>query len=383
MRRVAALVVGAAVLASGCGGKAARSAAEIAPVDARAFLSVPSQREQPLSRRALALVPDGQRFQRLLDRGGWARAAGQRVELAELADGRLVAYARLKDTKRLDAAHLAHGRVRGWTVFAPTKASLVAARSKQHLADAPWYMPAAEAAGRTGATLVARGWVAIAVDGGTVRRTEPGRGLDATHALARDIPADAVAAAASHDAARLLRTLPFAAELQRLVGLRPGDLARAAPGSAALYVRAGFPIPSVTFLAQEGSLRAARRLVHELAPSAPAPLRESVNGLSLEHVDLGALALVYGRVDRTLVVSDDPRVSFSGKALEPDGLPDTTTSWLYVDAAKARSMLGLLHAFQSESATTKRADRVLAGLASLLVYTTHKRGVATLTVVLR
>lgn len=381
MIRVVALIAGVAVLASGCGGKPANSVADVAPLDARAVLSIPAKVEQPLMRRALSFANPS--FQALIDRGSWARAAGRRVELVQLAAGPLVAYARLKDTKRLDAAGLVHGRTRGWTVFAPTKAALAAARSKRHLSQAAWYAPAAEAAGRVGWTFVEPGWFALSADGGTLHTASPVHGADAPHVLADDVPADAVAVAASHRAAGVIRALPFAVDVQRLLGLRLADLARAAPGSGLIYVRLGLPIPSVTFLAEDGSLAAARRVVRDLAPDAQPPVREDVNGLALDHVALGAVDLYYGRVGRTLVLTNDPQISFGGKHLEPPGLPESTSQWLYLDAARTRPALAELGLYAGNASWTRAFDRRFSGLSSYLSYLTHDHGIERGTVVLR
>lgn len=381
MIRVAALVVGVALLASACGGKAATSAAEIAPADAISFLSVPPKSEQPLTRRAVVLTQP--RLQPLIDRTAWTRAAGTRVEIAELRDHRLVAYARLKDTKQLDAAGLAHARVRGWTVFAPTKAAVAAARSKRHLADLPWFAEAARAAGGSGWTVVTPGWSTVSFDDGTVRTTNLIHGTDAPNPLAEDVPADAVAVAASHDAARLVDSLPWSVQVEHLLGLRLADLARATPGSAVLYVRPGFPIPSVTLLAENGTLASARRVVHELAPGAQPPVRENVNGLMLEHVALGAVDLYYGRVGSTLVLTNDPQISLQGKRLQPSGLPGSTGEWFYVDVARVRPALAALGLLAGKPSWVEDFDRHFAGLSSFLSYTTHDGGEETGTVVVR
>ncbi len=381
MIRAAALIAGVALLASGCGGKPAGSVAEVAPADARAVLSIPPKEEQPLMRRALTFASPS--FQSLIDRAQWARAAGRRVEVVQLAAGPLVAYVRLKDTKRLDAAGLVHARTRGWIVFAPTKAALDAARSKHHLAQSTWYPPGAEAAGHVGWTFVEPGWFAMSAEGGTLHTASPAHGADAPHPLAADVPADAVAVAASHQAAELLRALPAAVDLYSMLGLRVADLARATPGSAVLYVRPGLPIPSVTLLAQHGSLAAARRVVRELAPNGQPPMRESVNGLALDHVALGAVDLYDGRVGRTLVLTNDPQISFGGKHLEPDGLPDSTSEWFYIDVAHARPALAVLGLLTGKPSWTKAFDRRFSGLSSFLSYRTHDHGVERGTVVLR
>lgn len=378
MTRVAVLLAGVALLAAGCGGRTARSAAEVAPADVRAFVSLPVGHLDALTRRALALAPDGPRLQAILDRAGWARAAHERVDVAELADGRLVAFAQLKDTKQLDAAGLAHGRARGWTVFAPTKSAVTAARAKRHLVDTRWYAAAARAAGRSGTTFVAPGWVALAVEPGTVRRSTRGRGRDVPTA---GIPADAIAAAGARDGAALLRS-PFAAGVQGALGFPLDRLAPLAPGAAVVFVRPGIPIPGVTLLAEGGSVAAALRAVRTLAPDAPPAVPERMNGAVLEHVSLGATDLYYGRAGRTLVFTDDPGLSLEGRRVPSGDLPGETSGWLYVDGARARAALQPLTAFEARGAVA-RMQRQLAGVASLVEHTTHARGVETTTILLR
>jgi hypothetical protein len=378
MIRVAALLAGVAVLASGCGGSTARSAAEVAPADVRAFVSLPVGHLDPLTRRALALTADGARLQAILDRAGWVRAAHRRVDVAELADGRLVAFAQLKDAKRLGSFGLAHARARGWTIFAPTKDAVAAARAKRHLVDTRWYASAARAAGSSGITFVAPGWVALAAERGTVRRSTRGRGTDSPTS---DIPADAIAAAGAQDGAALLRSA-FAAGVESALGVPLGELASLVPGSAVIYVRPGVPIPGVTLLAQDGSLSAARRAVRAVAPDASAGVPERVNGVVLEHVNVGATDLYYGRDGRMLVFSDDPDLSLHGPHATPHDLPPATSAWLYVEAAKARAALQLLARFEARS-DVARMQRELNGLDSLLEHTTHEHGVETTTVALR
>jgi hypothetical protein len=372
MIRVAALIAGVALVASGCGGAEARSAADVAPADLRAFVSVPAAPLDAVTRRALALTQDGSRLQAIVDRAGWARLLHRRVELAQLGDGRLVAFARLKDDKVLDAAGLEHTRTRGWTIFAPTKDAVRAARAKRHLTDTRWYPRAAEAAGSSGTTLVAPGWLALAAESGTARRSSPGRGTDTPTAA---VPADVIAASASQDGAGLLRSR-FAAGVQEALGLPLDRLTQLTPAGAVLYVRPGMPIPLVTLLAEKGSPAAARRVVRTVAPNAPPPVREQVNELSLDHVGLGATDLYFGKAGRTLVFSDDPQVSLRGQRLTPAGVPSKTSSWLYVDGRRARASLQVLTALHAA-----HAQRALAGLESLVAYETHEQGVATSTVV--
>lgn len=378
MIRLAALLAGVAVLASGCGGSPARSADEVAPADVRAFVSLPGGGLDTSTKRALELTPGGALLQAIVDRAGWTRAAHRRVDVAELADGRLVAFAQLKDTKALDAAGLAHARARGWTIFAPTKDALAALHAKRHLVDTTWYAPAARAAGSAGTTLVAPGWVALAAESGTVRRSTRGRGTDTRTG---EVPADAIAAAGARDGAALLRS-PLAAGVQRALGFPLDRLAPLVPAGAVVYVRPGTPIPGVTLLAQGGSVAAARRVVQRLAPAASPAVPEEVNGVLLDHVNLGATDLYYGRTGRTLAFSDDADPALEGRRVASDELPAATSDWFYVDAAKARTALQLLATFEAQGAVFGM-QRALEGFDTLVEYTTHEHGVATLTVVIR
>jgi hypothetical protein len=111
-------------------------------------------------------------------------------------------------------------------------------------------------------------------------------------------------------------------------------------------------------------------------------VRERVNELALDHVGLGATDLYYGSAGRTLVFSDDPEVSLRGKRTAPPDVPADTSAWLYVDARKAAAALRLLAALHAANGTAGM-ERALAGLDSLVEYTTHEHGVETRTVVVR
>lgn len=379
------------LLGSGCGGaKTPASAAQIAPADARAFLFVPGAGESALTRRALALSADGPMLLALVDRARWSRIDDQHLELVQLARGRIVAYARPADQQQfdtlLDSEHLAHTRSSGWTVFAPTRAALDASRGQRHLSETAWYRAAVAASGRRATTMVAlrgRAWVAVAADGGTVRRSVPGRGSGAPQPLAADIPADAVVAAVSRDPAELLHSLSFAAQAERLLGLPLDDLARAMPQGATLYARAGSPIPSVTLLARGGTSAAAVRIVRDLAPGSPPAVRETVGGLLLDHVALGAVDLYYGRVDGTLVLTNDSHVALGGDRLAPRGLPRATAGWRFLDVKRAGQALEAFADLAGTQASVRRFARSYGGLSSLLSYTTREGGIETTTLVIR
>ena len=382
------LLFGVALVATACGaGKPSPSAAGVAPRGTVAFVSTGALLEAQSTRRALELLPGGPQAQALLDRVAWARPA----DVAVLGPQQAVAYALPADRdafeKRLDDMGVLHARIRGWTAFATSAQALDAAkRAKTRLADAPWFAAASRAAaGSERSVLTHDGahWTAIVAESGRVRRTTPGGGVDARHRLAVHIPANAIVAAAAHDFASQLRSLPYAPVIERGFGLRLDDLARATPGDAVVYLGAGVPIPALTLVAEGGMLAAAARVVHQLDPLAPPPVPVTIDGARLNDVSLGALDLYYGRVDGDLILTNDSALDLQpSSTLEPPGLPPKTTAWLYVDAEHAPAALQSLAAL----AGTTFSPRLLAklrGLESVLAFATHTRTTSSVTVAIQ
>jgi hypothetical protein len=385
--RVAALLLGAALVATSCGaGKPSPSAAGVAPRGTVAFISTGARPEAQSTRRALALLPGGPQAQALLDRVSWAGPA----DVAILGPRQAVAYALPKDRgayeKRLDGRGFLHARIRGWTAFTTSAQALdTAKRAKTRLVDAPWFVAANRATvGSERSVLTHEGvrWTAIVAESGRVRRTTPGGGVDAPHRLAANIPADAVVAAAAHDFAAQLRSLPFAPVIERGFGLRLDDLARATPRSGVLYLGAGAPIPTLTLVAEGGTLAAAARVVRQLDPHAPPPVPVTIGGVRLNDVPLGALDLYYGRNDGDLILTNDSALDLKPKALEPPGLPEATTAWIYVDAERAPEVLQSLAALAGTT-FSPRLLRELQGLQSVLAYVTNSRTTTSVTLSIR
>jgi hypothetical protein len=388
VKPAAALLLGVALVASSCGaGKPPLSAAGVAPRGAEAFVTIGATPEAASTRRALALLPGGPQAQVLLDSVKWAAISPQ-VDVAILGAQGAVAYALPRDRgafeKRLDGAGLLHARIRGWTAFTFNSQALdTAKRAKARLIDAAWYAPAAQAAvGAKRSVLTHDGarWTAIVTEGGVVRSTTAGGGVDSRHRLATRIPANAVIAAAAHDFGAQLRALPYAPLVERGFGLRLDDVARATPGNAVLYLGAGVPIPTLTLIAEGGTLRAAALVVQQLDPLAPAPVPVTIGGIRLNDVALGALDLYYGRTGGDLVLSNDSGLDLRpASALEPPGLPAESTAWLYVDAERAPTALQSLAALAGTT-FSPRLLRELRGLRSVLAYVTHTRRTTSVTV---
>lgn len=380
-----ALLGALALLAAACGsGKPAATAADVAPRDSLAFVTVTRTPEA----RGLRLTSAGRALATAVASTRWARFA-PRAQVAVLAHGQ-VAYLLPKNRKTfenaLDARRLLHARVHGWEAFTRSASALDAARrAKQPLSSAPWFTAASRAApANADVVVLERGWRVLSASGDAFSVTTRGRAASAPIASSAAIPDDAVAAFASHRAAAVIRSLPIAAQLRSGLGLSLADLAAAAPGDAVLYARPGVPLPGLTLLADGGRPAAAAHIVHDLDPSAPPPLPATVDGRTLEDVAFSALDLYYGRVGRTLVLTNDSGATLVRAAhpLRPPGLPASTIGWTWVDLPRALPQLGAL---ASLAGTTVRRSflRQFAGLRSVLEFETGGHGVTTLTIVAR
>ncbi len=366
----ALVLVAATLFVSSCGGggKPAASVADVAPFTAVGVLSGSPDRVS----RALALIPDGPRLIALLARARAASGGGERVVLLDPSGRHAVAIVRSADTTALDRAGIVHANVRGWIVFSRSRASVDAVRrAKRHLVDTRWYRPAS---GDVSFVLPALTLTATRHgDRQIAERTSRVGGLDAPQALAARIPGDAVAAAAFQDGAAAFRSLSFGPALERGVGLRLVDLAAAAPGGGVVFARPGLPVPTVTLLARGGTLAAARRLVRDLDRAAPLPEPAELDGAPLQVVHLGALDLYYGRVDDMLVVTDDPELRLRpDSALAPDGLPERTSAWAYLDVPRGLPGLTQLASLAGTTLSPTFVTRV-TGLRSVLVYRAQRR----------
>jgi hypothetical protein len=379
--RLAFALAATALLASACGGgaKPAASAADVAPFDTYALLSGSPDGVQ----RVLELIPDGRRLVSLLAAARAVTGGGERVALLDPTGQRAVAIVEHADVKALDRAGIAHAEVHGWLVYSRQRASVDAVRhAKRHLVDAPWYRPA-----EGDVTFVSPRLTLTASRHGdreVAERTARGAGVDAVQTLAASIPEDAVAAAAFQRGAEAFAGLSFGPALRQGLGLRLSDLAAAAPGAGVVFARPAEPIPTVTLLARGGTLLAASRLIRDLDPNAPPPVPATLDGVPLEVVHLSALDLYYGRFEGTLVVTDDPdlRLRSSFTALDPEGLPERTSAWAYLDVRSGLPALERLAALAGTPLSPGFVARV-SSLRSVLAYRVHRGERQTLVVVAR
>ena len=357
--RPALVLAAAALLASGCGkAKPAKSIADIAPIDTAAVIAGSADSVA----QVLALLPAGPAvMNRLQTARGFI--GGEYVVLLDEAGDRAVSLAppganQKQHERSLRRDGVAYARIRGWTVWSRQKALVDLVRhAKKHLADAGWYHPA-----EGEVTFVSRR-LTVTASGDVAEQTSP-PDRDRSHELAGLIPKDALAAAVFDSAPKL----SFAAQLEHGLGVRAADLAALAPHGGVAYLRAGQPVPFLTLLAPGGTLAAARRVVTELDPGAPPAVSATLDGEPMQLVHFGALDLYYGRYEGALVVTDDPELRLHDVTpLEPDGLPDETSGWLYLAPEQGLPALERLATLAATHLSRRWADRVFP-FAGVLAY---------------
>jgi hypothetical protein len=210
------------------------------------------------------------------------------------------------------------------------------------------------------------GWVAAAAtshDNGVelefhVHTTSALPAASSSDSLAGEIPGGVLAAAAfgaSSQVSGLSDTAlaqPSAAaalgKVQQAIGVSVQDLLEAVNGPGILYVKAGAPLPEVTIVIRPADAQQAQQtvgaLIAKLAKGAK-PTSTTVNGVSLQSIPIGPVSLYYGAFDGQLVLTDSQTAigelqSKSNRLADDDtfkaakkasGLPDSATTWLYMD----------------------------------------------------
>lgn len=415
MKRLALLAL-AALLAGGCGGaKEATDASELVPPSALAFVSL----ETDLGGipRVLDRFPFGPSALRDVRRALHPRRTmGPRLELALFKAGS-VSFVRPPDEKRFVATlgpKQLHARIRGWTVFTEKPGLLdLVRRHEGRLSELRAFRRAmkglpADATVRAYAAPSATGMLVRSLGAPLPMPRRPGgwtgAALNASGGELRlDLRTPAPAGVAAESASDLVSQIPsssvLAVGLDGLAGV-PGDLkvvgidvreiANALGEQALVYVRAGLPFPEVTFASKpkdpQRALRNVARLVEKLArPKAP-PVPTTVDGVTLQDVQLGAIDIYYGTFDGRLVVSDSPdaveALRGHGDKLNVPGLPDRTNGFLYVDVERA---LPALQAFAKLANQTlpRQLDDYAKPLKTIVLYGTREGDVQSLVAVLQ
>jgi hypothetical protein len=136
--------------------------------------------------------------------------------------------------------------------------------------------------------------------------------------------------------------------VQKLLGLSVQDLVQAVNGPSILYLKAGAPLPEVTYVVKPADAQKAEQTVATLLGKVtknakPSPV--TVNGVTLQSVSLGPISILYGVLNDQLVLTDSQTAigelqSKSNRLADDDtfkaakkasGLPDSSSGWLYVD----------------------------------------------------
>ncbi len=156
------------------------------------------------------------------------------------------------------------------------------------------------------------------------------------------------------------------------------------------YVKPGTPIPAVTLAAKPQDPASAQKAIGSLLQKAlasqtngAAPQTTTVDGVQLQTVNLGPVALYWGRVGDQVVVTDDSASvstiksgSSSGKladdslfkdAAKGAGMPDANEGFLYLDAKDAVPLIEGVAGLAGQS-IPQSVQANLTPLRSMLVY---------------
>ena len=429
MRTRLAAIAAAALVAGGCGsggGSATGgdSAASVVPATAPVFVSLDQRRLRnvdevltrfPIRDRVLTEVRKAVREYGLV----FPRSAGNRIDVAVLDEQteRAAAFAKPPDAERLDhdldRAKLVHRRQNGWTVYARDQEALDAVEhADAKLADVPAFRKATEKLpADAGATAYvarrllqedAKGarWGSAALlshDDGLVLQVHVNApGQPGTESYDPDlvdaIPDGSVAALSFRSLGDALRTLKPATV--PFFGVRVDELASAFDGEGVLYVRPGAFIPEVTLVTEGGSGAAALdRTVRALVPAGSTPTRRTIEGVTVNELALGPVALLYGAVDGKLVVTDnanairgvktgdrpkltDDDPTFKG-IRDAANMPEKTNGWLYLNVEDGLPLVEAVAQLANQKIPKVWAEN-LRPLRAVLVYGTRTGDTQTL-----
>ncbi|HZQ17016.1 MAG TPA: hypothetical protein VFA82_09610 [Gaiellaceae bacterium] len=429
---------------SGGGGGSSADAASLVPADALAYATIDTDLGSdelksaqqvlgkfPIESTALARVMSAAAKQGV-DLRKLSSSVGPVLDVALLKTGAgagAVGFARPSDEQAFDAqlGKLVHTTVSGWTVFAKTQALLDAVTSKTAaLADDATYKEALASLPGTGDAIArayapasslkslggsspastiqpfagAARWFTGALtskDGTSFKleahvKTSAGGSSSGGTGLADEIPSGAIAALSLTGGSF---TLPAAAQAQlgtltQSAGVDVQGLLGLLRGPVIAYVKPGAPIPAVTLAAKPPDPAGAEQAITSLLAKAlasqtngAAPQTTTVDGVQLQTLSLGPVALYWGRVGDQIAVTDDTTSisaiksgAASGKladdslfkdAVKGSGMPDSNQGFLYVDAKDA---LPLVEGFATLASQTipPQLQSNLAPLASALVY---------------
>ncbi|HEX7082756.1 MAG TPA: hypothetical protein VF186_01430 [Gaiellaceae bacterium] len=376
---------------AGCGGPGdAGDAAQLAPARSVAFVQL--ERGPALTRAETLLdhvSPVPAALRTALARSGAPGGTG-RIELAAVPIGGGVAWlAYLPGKPKGLPTDVAHRRVRGWTVVAPSQTDLDAARaSKRHLADDPRFhtLPSGLAAVfvRTAGARLLRlprlpgtRWatVALARDRLTVRQAAPpAAAMHPTTAAAAVDDRTAVAAGAG-------AWSPAAGVLPALAGAYGVDakaLGRDLPAGSVVALRPGTLLPELTLAGESPHPETTARKLALVLTRGQGSVESTVDaGVPIVAYVLGAAEVDTGSWGSRFAVSTGLSGLLAAHAAAGDlGLPARSEGWLYVDAARARAVAPAIDTLAGGHRARDAVAR-LGPIARLLAWRTRERGVET------
>jgi hypothetical protein len=376
-----------------------------------------------------------------------ADSVGPVLDFAVLPTGThagVVGFAQPADEQRFEAQlgnghSTVHTTIDGWTVFADSQELLDAVTSRQgNLSDEAEYRAALETIPGPGdaivrayaspAALKAAGgslagglgdvgplglrgagttWVAAALtsDGGGFRlaahaeESSSAQAAQVASPLVGRLPSGAIAALSIDGGGRPLpeRTAALLAGLSRSLGVDLTTLVGALRGPAIAYVRPGAPVPELTIAATPadpaGTEQAISGLLARFVPGGKAPATVTVGGVTLHKVDLGLVALYWGSVDGTVVVTDSTKAiatlaggsdTLAGDpafkaAADGAGLPERNEGFLFLNMHDALPLIEGLAQLGGHELPATVADN-LRPLRSILVFADRSGGLQNLVV---
>ena len=449
MRRALLLLPLLALAACGGGGGSAPSdAASLVPPTALAFVTVDTDFSSsqlksaqsvldkfPIKPQLLAQLKKSMRSSGV-NPDALKSSVGSKVDIAVLNVGgetNAVGFAQPADEKQFEqqlasgGSKTLHERISGWTVFADKQQFLDAVKKGTgNLADEQSYK---DAQSSLPSDAIARAYISPAAINQGVAMSGVGTSLplntksaqwvtaaltSASGAMKLELHAKGVAQGATQHASALAAQIPSGAivaaslvggskavgganqqALKQAQSFLPIDLSGIANvfgDETIAYVRAGLPIPEVTIATKpqdvQKALKTIGTLVSGLGPATSGRSTVTVDGVLLQKVDLGSVAIFYGAFDGELVITDSQNAvselrSKSDKltgdtifkeAKDGAGMPDTGEGFLFVnmkDAVPAAEGLAQL----ANQTIPAQLDANLKPLRSLLLYGSKEGGV--------
>lgn len=363
---------------------------------------------------------------------------GSELDVAVLSVGgktNAVGFAKPKDEKAFDAQldkgpnPDVHQKIDGWTVFSEKQAYIDAVKNRKgNLGDDATYKAAAKTLPSTGdaiATVYAStAGIQSALAGSGVNTTNPAAGTAlqalgsaqwfagaltaksnafsfALHTkatsstasaksgtgLADEIPSGSLVALSLVGGSAVIppNLKSQVTGLSTALGIDVAGLIGALDGPVVAYVRPALLIPEVTFAAKPAdpgrAVTAVGQLIAKLTKNQSAPVPTHVDGGTLEKVNLGSFAILYGNINGQVIVTNSANApselkGSAGKltgdsvfkdAKSDSGMPDSTQGFFFVNLKDALPAITSFAQVASQQ-IPPAVQNNLAPLRAVLVY---------------